>query len=134
MVPAAVPIGMPNRIAEELQSVGDDAGAADFARAALAAVRTSGLAASLHLDVLPTLARAHPAALADCAHLLMILHGHAPSLFELAEHGQRAVSGWHAQLRVAFDEDRRWLARLLRKPRNRVSRTTLICANHCRAF
>jgi hypothetical protein len=112
MAPAAVPAGIPIRIADELQGVGDAVGAAEFARVALAAVRASGLSANAHLAALPSLARDHPAALADCAHLLMILHGHAPSLFELTEHGDRSASGWHSRLRVAFDDDRRWLARL----------------------
>lgn len=116
MTPAAVPIEYLGDLQQSLREAEALHDAVAYAAHVSEAVQNSGAGASKHLKAIAAgganLENA-PQAIADCVHFLTILHGQAPSLFDIARSGESGVPrSWLDSLAEQFEHDRRWLSRL----------------------
>lgn len=114
MAPVAVPTPDLGHLQQSLRHAGEAADGGAFADDVCVALRNCGGAANPHLHAVARGTLERPLhALADCAHFMSILHGQVPSLFELAgSHDLAGTTNWLRSAATAFNEDRRWLARL----------------------
>ncbi len=116
MTPAAAPIENLDKLQQSLREAEALDDAIAYAAHVSEAVQNNGAAASSHLKALAENARVManaPQAVADCVHFLTILHGQAPSLFDIARSAESGVpKDWLDQLSEQFEKDRRWLSRL----------------------
>lgn len=114
MAPVAVPMRNMSLLQKSLGDAGAVADVSRFAVSVIESLRANGSCNSAHLGALVDGRLERPMqALADYAHFLTILHGQVPSLLEIASsHEKHTTALWLRTAAAAFDEDRRWMARL----------------------